>query len=351
MNRRTFLATGFAAGATVPLAQAAPLPNRPAAPRGIVLFTADRQILFVDEFGKTLKKFDALTLVEEGWQPIAVSPSGTRAAFLEDPPGRNFTEHQRLRIASLVHEFQPWETKATPANNFFVWSRDGKSLIGDRWVLPVQFLGPSYLHNIQIDLGTGNWSDLQLPAIAPNQIPKPFTEHRVYDCSPDGQWLLTTSLEEGKFARIHLVGRDGKTRRPLTDPQPEVGRAQFSPDGKTVLFSRITMSKAVLPCQRWLEARRSRYQLDLFSLKIAGGAPTGIASIVMHSDHDQYVQFAWRPDGKRIVLLYQQPWGPPGEELLDRPRLITCNPDGSDRKSNRINNEYLEGFITLHGWR
>lgn len=350
MDRRTFVATGLSALSAFPKLQAAPLPNRPAAPNGIVLFTRNRQILYVDESGRTVHRFDAATLAGKDWLPVAVSPNGTRAALLEDQAGRDTSKDRRLRIEPLVRGVPPVEIpEATPAEYCFLWSADGKRLIGSREVQPGGAMSPSYPRNIDINLETGRWVDLPLVPKEPNHLPFPMTVHRIHDWSPDGQWILTIVRRGTSSSVLHLVSRDGKTARPLTDGESDVRHARFSPDGKTVLYDRVLLNPMAIGSRPGLLGRWSGYLLELLTLRLAGGTPVQIAQIQMQSQYDKYVQFAWRPDGRRIVYMYQEFFGRPCEEQMDRPHLVFCDSDGGNRKSRHLASK-LDDWLTIHNW-
>ncbi|MBC7372899.1 MAG: PD40 domain-containing protein [Frankiales bacterium] len=155
-------------------------------------------------------------------------------------------------------------------------------------------------------------------------LPADPVEKRIYDdpeLSPDGaQVALSTdrgsiSFDEG----IAVVGRDGTGFRRLTSP-PNSGdpgapfvidmSAAWSPDGKTLLFSRLTTNSSTAP---------ATVTSALFTVPAAGGAATAVVNA-----GDGYTG-DWSPDGTKIVfaaLTAGQDSGP----------LTVINADGTGRK-------------------
>lgn len=134
------------------------------------------------------------------------------------------------------------------------------------------------------------------------------------------------------------MSRDGTGCRPLTDTAEVIRQARFSPDGSAVLFSRSTQGR---PHLTW----GNEISRGLYTLKLAGGEPTRIATLP-ESGLD-YLTFAWRPDGKRIAYT-QSKENMPGRHRGPQ-RVVTCGPDGGNPKVLRISPE-LTGF-TIHAWR
>ncbi|MFM8394201.1 MAG: winged helix-turn-helix domain-containing protein [Acidobacteriota bacterium] len=81
------------------------------------------------------------------------------------------------------------------------------------------------------------------------------------DWSPDGSFLAVADNDRpGESTGIYLISRDGKIRRPLTNPKPEEktfeSAPRFSPDGRSLAFI------------RW----SSDHQSDIFVIDVATGA-------------------------------------------------------------------------------
>lgn len=334
-----FIIAAGLTGALVPMAVAlaAPVPPRPATPHGIVLFTWEtRHVLFLNEDGRIVRRYDVRKLAGKGWRPVAVSPDGTRLAVVELQSSLNARPTYQLRIIPLVGDSRPADLPhATPADRGFVWSGDRKELVGTRSVFD---LLDSHTRNIHIDLETGDWYDLPLMVRRDADKQYPVTRHAVFDWSADGEWFLTGERPGTDARQLFLVSRDGRGCRPLTDNADVIRQARFSPDGSAVLFSRSTQGR---PHLTWgIEVSRG-----LYTLKVAGGEPTRIAALP-ESGLDS-LTFAWRPDGKRVAYTQSK------DILIGRHRgpqgVVTCDPDGGNPNVLKISPE-LGGF-TIHAWR
>jgi hypothetical protein len=336
------LAAGVVGGPTG--GPAAPVPRRPPAPHGIVLFTwQHHQVLFLNEGGQVTKRYDVPKLAGKGWWPAAVSPDARRLAVVEDPfiPNAPHSTH-RLRLIPLVSDVPAAEfPQETPANGYFVWSADGKTLTGTRHIFEGPFGMGSHTRNIHLDLGSGTWGDLPLATERHADKSYPVTKHTMADRSPDGKWLLTV-VEHGTFQRqLFLVSRDGGTCRPLTDDKSNVGTARFSPDGETVMFSRFEHG-ARPPLSGWPGMAHC-----LYTLKLAGGEPTRIVRLEVPGHRVDSLAFAWRPDGKRVVCVHKKDDLPGLHRGPDR--MVICDPDGRNPSVVKVSPSLP--YFALHGWR
>ena len=149
-------------------------------------------------------------------------------------------------------------------------------------------------------------------------------EEWIYDdpeLSPDGGRIAfstdrgSASFDEG----VAVVNRDGTGFRRLTTPPSTEGNgpyaidvaAAWSPDGATLLFTRITTDLSVTP---------STVTTALFTVPAAGGTTTAVAGA-----GDGYTA-DWSPDGKRIVFAAL----PAG---ADSGPLTVINVDGTGRRA------------------
>jgi len=153
-------------------------------------------------------------------------------------------------------------------------------------------------------------------------LPADPVEEWIYDdpeLSPDGTRIaLSTDRGSASFDEgIAVVGRDGTGFRRLTTPPSVEGNgpyaidvaAAWSPDGSTILFTRITTDLSVTP---------STVTTALFTVPAAGGTTTAVAGA-----GDGYTA-DWSPDGRRIVFAALPPGGDSGP-------LTVINVDGSGR--------------------
>ena len=149
------------------------------------------------------------------------------------------------------------------------WSRDGKTLIFDRagklWTVPAAEGDGSIAEATQLDIGDAS------------------------DCtgshglSPDGKWLaMTCTTPDHPGRRVYIVPATGGAPRMVTD-NPDSYFHSWSPDGKTILFTRPSQRHAEHLCH--FARRRSgdradhghrrerrpgffgRWQVDLFQFR------------------------------------------------------------------------------------
>jgi Tol biopolymer transport system component len=120
---------------------------------------------------------------------------------------------------------------------------------------------------------------------------------------------------------IWMVGRDEPGSEDILvklDGQWSIHGLAWSPDGKTIVFTRAELLSALLPSGKPRKGgllRHSIWSLDLDSGKVAR----------IPIEAESASRPAWFPDGSRIV--YSALKEHPG-----RLQLYTCKPDGSDEK-------------------
>ncbi|MDB5305855.1 MAG: translocation protein TolB [Gemmataceae bacterium] len=313
----------------VGLTQGAPVPSQRVPPRGIAVVTETNTLLYLDESGQLIRQIDLRRLVGKSWVPVALSPSGARIALLDRSAGALRPEGGRIQAASLTGGMSSAEfPEETPADDEFVFSPDGKSLIGTRLVVDGAFGLGSHTRNIRFDLTAGKWADLLIQPTARADKNYPVTTHSVLDWSADGDWFLTKKLDGvACTGQLFVVSRDGNTARELTSADSAVFEARFSPDGRAVLFS-----------------ERDR----LCCLKLPDGKPVRV------DDHKPsarvtLVRFAWRPDGRRIAYLAcRKKDGSDRDYEWD---LVTSDPDGSHAKTIRTSRNANWRSSQLLGWK
>jgi hypothetical protein len=135
------------------------------------------------------------------------------------------------------------------------------------------------------------------------------------DWSADGKRLLT-NLEE--TCRVAWVNIDGTGEPEFISRELEVAYgARLSPDGKRIL------------CMAGFRApddRRRRMRLSVIELE------TKKNRILVDEPGDTH-GYCWSPDGARIAYTWQRSLERPKEVAVRETFLITCDPDGGNRKT------------------
>ncbi len=137
------------------------------------------------------------------------------------------------------------------------WSRDGKTLIFDR---------AGKLWSVPADEGEGRFSEA-----------RPIDIGNATDCtgshglSPDGKWLAITCTTPNQPGRhVYIVPAMGGTPR-LVTANPDSYFHSWSPDGKTILFTRLSQGR-----------------LRIYSIAADGGQETALTSGTGVSDAPDY---------------------------------------------------------------
>jgi TolB protein len=146
------------------------------------------------------------------------------------------------------------------------WSRDGKTLIFDR---------AGKLWSVSADEGEGRFGEA-----------RPIAIGNATDCtgshglSPDGKWLaVTCTVPNQPGRRVYVVHTTGGTPR-LVTVNPDSYFHSWSPDGKTILFT-----------------RPSRGMLNIYSISVDGRQEAALTTGTGVSDDPDY-----SPDGRWIYF-------------------------------------------------
>ncbi len=127
---------------------------------------------------------------------------------------------------------------------------------------------------------------------------------RCYAWSPDGNWIAYVSARDG--GGIYVISEyGGAARRVVAHSFEDLGRLNWSPDGKKLVYI---------------------VKRELYTVLANGGVPEHIP--LPHEARDP----AWSPDGERIVLILGSYFTLAKSSLLPsfRSRICTIRPDGSD---------------------
>lgn len=171
--------------------------------------------------------------------------------------------HSTLQNISIDPSARRAEAVYTSAGYFEApnWSRDGKSLIFDQG---------GHLMAVPVAGGT------------PKTIETGIAIHcnGSHGLSPDGKWLAISCNANGAPAsQVYIVSASGGTPRLVTQ-NPSSYFHSWSPDGKTIAFTRPHSGGG-----------------DIFSISVDGGAETRLTTTKSVSDDPDY-----SPDGKYIYF-------------------------------------------------
>jgi hypothetical protein len=213
-----------------------------------------------------------------------------------------------------------------------VWSPDSKRV----------FVGEEYFSN-------GNKREFAYRVY--NIAEKTITEANVpdgchvTDWSLDGKRFLADLSDAESNTRIAWLNVDGTGKPEFVTPEGELAfRGRLSPDGRKVLYQGLPKPLKV----EWFKARL--YVMDLTTKKQTAVDEPGVTQ-----------GHCWSPDGARVAYTWQKALDKP-EEIPERETLlITCDPDGRDRKiltrrkytipENSSGRGGIVFFFQVHDWR
>lgn len=195
----------------------------------------------------------------------AMSPDGTRVAFVWDPGGGETPDLwvKDLEAGTPIRLTSTPEKESVPQ-----WSPDGASI-----AYVHDGSAPCRIEMVSADGGSPRVLARRACGLRPDLA-----------ISPDGRWIAYSDRvgPDGRTA-IRLREVDGDGERTLTRPQGEHEHdytPAFSPDGARVAFVR----------------RAGTEDRDLFVVPVTGGEPRRLTE-----DHTLIVGIAWEPDGRAIV--------------------------------------------------
>ena len=238
-----------------------------------------------------------------------ISPNERWVAFCEYTP--TSPEHKRLGWLVIQSRFNPEERKVVPlirgtasANALPLWSSDSKRILICEQASaddPSRELS-CRIYEMRSDVTT----KVQLPG---ERSPTDWSS----DCE---RVLMSLKTKKGKFGvawvRIDGVG----TPEFLTSVQEASRGARLSPDNRRILCQIDSQSPKN-------EASRTRlYVIDLATKQRT------VIDRLGYTD-----SYCWSSDGSKVAYTWQMPLRQP-EEVAERTAyLITCDPDGNDRKT------------------
>jgi dipeptidyl aminopeptidase/acylaminoacyl peptidase len=253
------------------------------------------------------KEIEYLNLNTKG--PAAISPNERWVIFCEYTPALPEDKRQgwlviQSRVRLEERRVVPLNWAATGPRAVPLWSSDSKRIliceqagIKDR---------PGLSSYRMYDMGSACLTNVKLPG---ERAPSDWSS----DCK---RVLMSLRTEKGNLgvAWVHIDG-SGNPEFLASDQEVAHG-ARLSPDNRRILCkigSRSPQNEA---------SRQRLYVIDLATKKRTAIDKLG------HTD-----SFCWSSDGSKVAYTWQMPLRQPEEVTERKAYLITCDPDGGNRKT------------------
>jgi RNA polymerase sigma factor (sigma-70 family) len=245
------------------------------------------------------------------------SPDGKSLAYWLIPDGKG-TQPLTICIRELAGNHA--ETRIEVAEDFgfihFCWSPSGQEIH-----LNLSGRAKPEVRHFLVDIKNKKTT-----------LVKILPHHLVTDWSPDGKYLLTTGVGNGRFwhpKSLHLMKLDGTEHLALTRAKDSVMNGRLSPDGKRIL------------CRK-----------DGRLAVMVVGKPDSLTSVEGIAAEAEVAFYTWSPDGSQIAYtLGSRPFleSIEPEDLKDfESRLIVADPNGKNAKMLRSARGKLIGPVE---WR
>jgi len=191
-----------------------------------------------------------------------------------------------LHVIDFSGKKPPVRISETPRTGVVAWSADGKEIL-------TAGLSPPRVYKYQ---------RVGIDGTVKQKLPIAETA-RVFDWSPNGQWLAYVDLQkpERPVKIVHANGTGERLILASTDPIPEFGgtigfRPRFSPDGHKLLFDTILFEKKNnVP----VKAKRT-------SLLLADIETGKVEEILVRREKDLAFGACWSPDGKMLAVVVDE---------------------------------------------
>ena len=239
----------------------------------------------------------------------SISPDGRWAAFSQyapaPPPGKGQGE---LVVQSRVN---PGERRIVP----LIWGTSGSSFLPLWSSDSKRILICEQGHNEDGTRGSAcRVYDLGSKSVAQLQLPNEWWPS---DWSTDGKRVLTSLRTENGSVRVAWVNIDGTGGPEFVTTDQEVAYgAKLSPDNRRILC----MVRPRVPEEQ--ENRMRMYVIDL---------ATKQRTMIDKPGHTY--GYCWSSDGSKVAYTWQLPIRDPEAKVERKTYLITCDPDGSKRKT------------------
>jgi Tol biopolymer transport system component/tRNA A-37 threonylcarbamoyl transferase component Bud32 len=263
------------------------------------------------------------------------SPDGNQVAYASDADNGNFDIYVKLIGAE-----KPLRLTTDPAADVSpAWSPDG------RWIAFVRLLRvtdkgkefeAAYATSLLLIPAIGGAErKLAEGKIASHDLRLP--DKALIAWTPDGRWLAMKEWAGGgEMSRLDLIPVETGERRALTNPPPEFffgdGTPAFSPDGRTLAFSRSLTSG----------------MCDIYRLRLTQEMTPAVREERLTPGMEYCTAPAWAADGREIVFSCRQLFGSGIGSLWrmdpDRPRQARrleytgtdCEEPAIARKARRL---------------
>jgi len=163
---------------------------------------------------------------------VAWSPDGKYIAFISDRTGEDEIYIQKQDGSSEPSQITK---NADTYKYMLVWSPDSKKLLWADKMLRLQYV------------------DVDTKVITLADLATSF-EFNEYSWSPDSKWIVYTYPNRRTASRIFLYELATKTKTAVTDTWYDAGNANFSNDGKYIVF---TSNRDFSPTYSWTEWNHS----------------------------------------------------------------------------------------------
>lgn len=224
----------------------------------------------------------------------ALSPDGTRIAFIRQEPVRNLgggeidfgsdlylVNRDGSDLREVVHHSALAEYVRTPS-----WLDEHRLLFSVRGRTSAQVAD----YRVEmLDLRDGRRTRFASNAVDPS-------------VTPDRKSVLMVSVETSTTREtLLLAGVDGSAARDLLPPEPKltlIGSAVMSPDGSQVAFAAGDLLGATAAPPRTMPAVLHPFFQDLWIVDVDGGDLRRVAELAERS-----LSLSWSPDGRYIYAM------------------------------------------------
>jgi len=239
---------------------------------------------------ENIKKLD---IPETDLWDVVLSPDGTRLAFVA-------YDEKRTQQIFVMNTDGTGEKKLTDDVNKkwgLSWGMDKMAYIsyGKDGLEKIFVINPDGTGNTQLILDNtrqGNFERYMVAWGAPSW-------------SPDGSFLVYTSLDEKANPKIHIVNADGTGKRLVIDDSFKQWSPSFSPDAKSIVYVSFPETKN---------------KEELFTVEISG-----IARKQLTFDEIKKNYPVWGPDGAILFVSYEN-------VMSSGEKLFAINKDGTNKR-------------------